>query len=131
MLFSVAVAAAMLLNQSAQQFDLRCTGETSSGARDAPVRSEPFDIRLRVDLTRNVWCYGRCGTLIPLVDVNSDRLLLEQHRLPEEGSFFTNINRNSGVYVSSLRDPANGHAYRDMIGFCTKEPFSGMPGPLF
>lgn len=110
-----------------QQFDLVCTGETSFGA---PSPVTPFNIRVRIDLDRNVWCQGSCGVAMPILDVNTGRILLEQRQLDEGGSYFTSLNRETGGYVSNLHDPTNGE-HRTMLGTCTKATFTPIPGPQF
>ena len=126
---SVLVALVLLL-QPTQQFDLVCAGEISSGADGLPYNKRPFEIRLRIDLDRMVWCENTCGTT-PIKEANEAELVLAEVATAGGVRRRTAINRSSGAYLSSLNDPSMRNAFVHMTGQCTRAEFTPIPAAQF
>jgi len=130
-MIATVLAAAMAL-QSAQQFDLACTG--SSFSRLQGGRGEAFNVTLRIDLAANRWCDGDCSAPMAIVSATPDAIVLEDVQPAPRGLNIrrkTEINRVTGVYDSYFSAIGSTVQQGRQEARCEVKPFSGMPQARF
>lgn len=106
MLSSVVLVAAMLLTQSAQQFDLDCRGETQSWSDVYPRTTMDFDTRVHIDLDRMLWCAKECSRVNPIMSATASELVLSDDR-NDTGYVNIAIDRITGAYMLRVKTDTN------------------------
>jgi hypothetical protein len=120
MFTSVALAAAMLLTQNAQQFDLVCTS-TAPGSNHVD--------RYHIDISRMVWCHGDCRDPKPIIRVNNAELVLNEHGVVD--SWRTVVNRLTGSYQSERYNARLRAVDLRVSQQCTRADFTPIPATQF
>lgn len=129
MLSTIALGATLLLSQTAQQFDLICTGETEGWSDEYTRVTTGFDTRVRVDLERMIWCAATCERVSPIVRAtNAELVLTEDSR--DNGFINISIDRVTGVYrlrvkTDLRRTSVNADAQ------CTRAAYTLIPAAAF
>lgn len=132
MLGVIALAGAMLLTQNAQQFDLTCTGTMESGSGLTSTETVPANVRLRVDLARNIWCEDECGNPAPFVSVNAGELVMFDNTNGTGAGRRTVVNRTTGTYTSSISIRSSGTiVFVRTTARCTRAPYTPIPAQQF
>lgn len=117
----VAILAAMMLPsavaaQERQQFNLICKGKEQASA---VARKKDVTRTYRIDLARGVWCIEECSVVLPIVEVNEARLILQ-------------IIPRHGLTVRHWIDRATGEVSDVYFeGQCEPATFSQMPTRRF
>lgn len=103
---------------AADQFDLIC-------------KAKKTEVRYRVDLSRGEWCSEDCRRVLPVANVTTGELTLEDVRPTrrDDPTSLIRINRSTGQWhtffaIGSLMP--SGHD-----GLCEPAPFSGFPATKF
>ncbi len=131
MLTSAIMAAALLLTQNAQQFDLICVGTTESGGGSRTVTTEPLRHHFRIDLSKGIWCMGECTGYAALARVTDTELWLE-NGVRGPTSIYRLVGRINGIYHSFSETRLNGgYAYSYATAQCEAAPFTPMPTRRF
>lgn len=132
MLTAITVAATMLLAQPAQQFDLTCQGAMESGSGLTETKSEPMDVRIRVDLTRNVWCEDTCASPLPFVSVNAGELVMFDNTNGTGMGRRTVVNRTTGTYTSNITLRSSGtNLFVRTTAQCQRGDYTPIPAQQF
>lgn len=125
-------AAALLLTQSGQQFDLTCTGIETGGSNIHDSGPEAWSERYRIDLDRMVWCSGDCRRSESIVRADAAELVLAERTTAGGGGHRRTINRSNGQFFEhlSLIGPA-GQIWSAINGTCQKADYTGIPTAAF
>lgn len=134
MLSALIFTAALLVTDGASQFDLVCTGTMTSGAFGGrfaiPENARPWSERYRIDLDNKLWCYDRCSSVLPLVEVNAGQLVLM--RMVGDNGTTIRIDRTTGEALHLLQTPSQGATiYVRSEGSCERAPFTAFPSQKF
>lgn len=116
-----------------QQFDLLCKG-TLKVSSFSGTKTEPFEIRYRVDMEQGKYCEKECRALFTFASIQPGSLTFIDKRVDtpsEDSTLITQVNRETGAYVgiSGSRTPGRPELTFTMKwdGTCEREPFSGFP----
>ena len=137
--YLVGLLAVPAMADSADQFDLNCTGQSTAepvtGDGSAPSIDKgpfPYTTHLRIDLAAQLYCQDDCKVPTKIATIAPDFIALKSN----EGVTHTDellLKRGDGSFRSSFswdRRPEGMHGFlvmRFADGKCTKAPFSGMP----
>ena len=111
------------LAQSAQQFDLICTGQQQFRPDMKPTA---VTHRYRIDLDAKRWCWEQCQFANDIQSVTADRITFYEN-LPGQPTKQAYIRRTDGKYFRY----SFGRSYTHDEGTCQPAPFSGLPAPRF
>ena len=123
--------AAMAATQTAQQFDLVCTGTAMDAGDYQQTETRPSNTRIRIDLQRGLWCVNDCGHHSPFVSVSPTELVMEDFESPNL-EVYRSVNRTNGHYSVSVRSIVQGtvgatHSSEQ----CERAPYTPIPAAKF
>ena len=97
-----------------EQFDLICTSQ-----REA--------VRYRVDLSKNEWCFDKCGMVQKIASVTAGTISLYDHQPTHarDARYFIQINRVTGEWHWFNHTPGS-LSMTNVKGVCEPAPFSGI-----
>ena len=128
---AIALVAGSAGAQTAQQFDLTCSGTRVSEV-DGPA--EPYEYGFRIDLGTSRWCWDHCEVTYPIAEVGPDRIVLNEKSVDdyrERSSTRNEVSRVTGVHtLSSISVRPLPRLYK-VEGRCVPGPFTGFPAALF
>jgi hypothetical protein len=113
--------------QTAQQFDLICTGAKTTMSNTTPFRGvqEPFHREWIIDLNRKAFCEITCSTVRKIANATDTDIVLwdnDEQQFTDKGTFV----KSTGEFESLKQQ--KGAIYSEMVvAKCTQEPFKGFP----
>ncbi|MNR16924.1 hypothetical protein D3C85_1335580 [compost metagenome] len=121
--------AALLVVQSANQFDLICEGE-HVGRWEGTVNRKPFDAHYRIDLDRRVWCGADCTSVQDIASVSPTRIVLKASGPGIFGG------HDSGTWVDRSTGRLTGGSDSEFLktslsAQCRRATFTPIPRNLF
>lgn len=96
------LAAALLLVQSPQQFDLECVGTITTDGSRGDRRETPWFGRYHIDLDKRLWCMNACPQPQNIHEITNAAIVFEE-RVNETTRSTTSVNRATGIHQSHLR----------------------------
>jgi hypothetical protein len=131
-MIAYAIAAMLLMQSSPQQFDLNCTGiTTTTREQGGRVTQEPvaYAKRFRIDLLRGAWCDGDCRVVYEFLDVSPTQIVLDRQ---SRGRAHTDvsINRTTGRLTDAWRADASNVSV-DTLAICNRTTFTPIPQARF
>lgn len=125
------IAAAVLITQSGQQFDLACTG-TETGGGFQEKSPESWSQRYRIDLNRMVWCNADCASSQSIARADAGEIVLTDQTIGDGGFERHKINRSDGRIVYSMRlSSGSSSMWSGVEGTCRKDTFTPIPAAAF
>ena len=127
LIITLAVVAAAVPAQAADQFDLVCRGTKEwSGLRAVELTKLPFSFRLKVDTLSERFCYERCEVLYSISLVTPKSLFLGGFENVDPDNRTEVLDRTTGKYffVKSWQDDALS---LKIEADCTASAFTGFP----
>lgn len=119
------LAATMLLQSSTTQFDLTCSG-TSTTLINGRTHRSTFDSRYHFDLEKSVWCIGACQSVRDIEEVTPTTIVF--HVVTDAGTNVFRISRMSGALMSVWQPlPGSVHMPTSSRGSCEVAPYTVIP----
>lgn len=126
---------ALVAKDTADQFDLVCTGQHELrliGQRGTPI---PWTGRIKVDLSTATFCQDDCSKVETIGNIEPELLRLGDIR-GSEYQDISQVDRSTGAYrrMVTKQSTVNGKYYgvaEDYQGICKPEKFTGFPEKLF
>jgi hypothetical protein len=127
----IMLAAFVGASAPATQFDLTCKGTLTAISLVSGKTTEPYERRLRVDLTRKKYCEDQCKALFEIADVGPTQITFQDKDSGpgrEREMTKSYVNRETGEHRSlSSSEGFGGGLTMSWVGACEKRPFSGFP----
>lgn len=125
LVFALALPAPALA-QTAEQFDLRCSGTIQRAVREEP---QPEELVIHVDLTGMQWCIDDCSYVRPIVEANAGTIVFA--RIDDGRSYLINsVDRMTGRYETFSTTTDAAHYFR-RNSTCEPAEFTPFPAARF
>ncbi|MFT7359268.1 hypothetical protein [Parasphingorhabdus sp.] len=116
-------------------FNLICSGQEISGAKDIGPKQETYSSIYRVDLGSQKWCEGDCERQRNIFLVTDYEITLtDEYEVERNGSDerkVETIDRTNGRHTLDYasHSPLIGEFTFKRVGACHKSEFTGFPAP--
>jgi len=123
--------AAMAVTQTAQQFDLVCTGTSMDTGDYQQTETRPSSTRIRIDLQRGLWCVNDCQVHSPFVSVSPTEFVLDDFQSPTL-KMQRSVNRTNGHHSAVIRSTVLGVVGTTRLSEqCERAPYTPIPAAKF
>ncbi|WP_312084044.1 hypothetical protein [Brevundimonas sp.] len=125
------IAAALVFQGGAQQFDLVCQGTLTSSATNIAGSTKEVRNRIRIDLDRQAWCYDECAQVNSIVTAAPAEIVFSRGDT-SSGRNLTRVDRVTGKFSSSIFLHMDGYdMFLDTTAQCRPEAYTAIPQAAF